>query len=334
MDCSIILVNYKTAKLLAECLQTVYAQTTRINFEVIVVDNDSQDGSRELITSQFPQVKWIQLNYNAGFARGNNAGIRTSSASTVLLLNTDTVILNNAIEQCCLSLLQSKYVAAGVQLLNPDGSPQISGNYVMRGALNNLLPLPYVGNFLKGVAKLFKVAKPNLPDSNDTVEVDWINGAFQMVKRSAIEQAGMMDEDFFLYAEEAEWCSRLKKVGPLCIFGKQKVIHLQGESANAAFGSQGKGYFNLYDRKGWQNMLSNFVRLRKQLGVGWFLFHLFIYCFTVPVFAPALLIDKLFNGKRSLFTWKHLKGYTGNIAKLLGITPTIIANKPYFYKVI
>ncbi|HYE55931.1 MAG TPA: glycosyltransferase family 2 protein [Chitinophagaceae bacterium] len=334
MDCSIILVNYKSAKLLADCLQTVYAQTSRISFEVIVVDNHSQDSGKELITRTFPQVRWIQMDYNAGFARANNAGIKAATGSAVLLLNADTLIKNNAIENCYFSLMQSPCAAAGVQLLNADGSPQISGNYAMRGGLNYLLPLPYVGAFIKSLGNMFKVARPNVPDTNETIEVDWINGAFLMVKKNAIEQAGLLDEDFFLYAEEAEWCSRLKKQGSLCIFGREKVIHLQGETANATFASQGKGYYNLYDRKGLQIMLSNFVRIRKEFGLGWFLFHLVAYSFTILVFVPALLLDKLFNGKRSAHSWKQLKQYAVNIKNLLRFTPAIIANKPYFYKVL
>ena len=334
MDCSIIIVNYKSAGLLAGCLRTVYAQTSRISFEVIVVDNNSGDNSQEQIMATYPQVRWIQMDYNAGFARANNAGIRAAVGETVLLLNPDTVIIDNAIEKCCVSLQQSACAGAGVQLVNPDASPQISGNYAMKGGLNYLLPLPYLGNFLKWMGKMAGTSKPNVPDSNDMVEVDWINGAFLMVKRTAIESAGMMDEDFFLYAEEAEWCSRLKRTGKLCLFGQYKVVHLQGETANATFESTGRGYYNLFDKKGLQIMVSNFVRIRKEFGWFWFLFNLFVYFFEIIIFPFGLLIDKLLNGRNARYRWRQLGGYTYNVFRVIALSPRILVNKPYFYKML
>jgi GT2 family glycosyltransferase len=212
MSISIIIVNYKTPGLLVDCLRTVFTGRETIPTEVIVVDNASGDNSREIVTTAFPQVKWIQLTYNAGFARGNNAGIRQATGDVILLLNSDTLNVDNAIENCYRKFMASDYAACGVQLLYGDGSPQISGNYFMVGGINYLLLLPYLGGFIKWLGELVKVKKPNLPDSNAPVEVDWINGAFLMVKRTAIEKAGLLDEDFFLYAEEAEWCSRFRKL--------------------------------------------------------------------------------------------------------------------------
>jgi GT2 family glycosyltransferase len=334
MDLSIIIVNYKTPVLVTDCLRTVYAQTALSAFEVIVVDNASGDNSLEHVTAAFPQVKWIQMAYNAGFARANNEGIRQSTGEVVLLLNSDTLNVDNAIEQCCRQFIASGYVACGVQLLNADLTPQISGNYVMKGGLNYLLPLPYVGNVIKWLGNLVKVEKPNVPDSSSLVEVDWINGAFLMVKKTAIAKAGLLDEDFFLYAEEAEWCSRLRKTGKLCIYGQYKVIHLQGESANEAFGSSGKGYYNLYDRKGLQIMLSNFVRIRKQFGIGWFLLQLAFYSFTIPVFFIASFIENAVKIRNPFADFKLAARFTRNVAGLWRFLPVILLNKPYFYKVL
>jgi GT2 family glycosyltransferase len=334
MDLSIIIINYKSAGLLADCLRTVYEQTVSISFEVIVVDNFSNDDSERQLTQVFPNIRWIQMQYNAGFARANNAGIRASAGNAVLLLNPDTLITDGAIENCYRALQSSPYVAAGVQLLNTDGTPQISGNYAMRGGLNYLLPLPYLGNFIKRLGNVFKVSKPNVPNASDTVEVDWINGAFLMVKRTAIEKAGLLNEDFFLYAEEAEWCSRIKKTGRLCIFGQYKVVHLQGETANQAFGSQGKGYYNLYDKKGFQIMVSNFVRIRKEFGVGWFLFDLAVYVAGIFIFPVGLLFDVIIHGGKASYQWRQVTQYIKNVLKLVWLSPRILANRPYFYKVL
>ncbi len=129
---------------MSDCLTTLYAQPSELPFEVIVVDNASGDNSRELVTGAFPQVRWIQMLYNSGFARANNEAIRAAKGDTVLLLNSDTLIEDNAIGQCYTFLRSSEYIACSVQLLNPDRSPQISGNYAMRGGLNYLLPLPLI----------------------------------------------------------------------------------------------------------------------------------------------------------------------------------------------
>lgn len=329
---SIIIINYKSAQLICDCVKSIYAQNSSFNFEIIVVDNDSKDGSKEKILGIFPEIIWIEMNYNSGFARANNEGIKKSKSNVVLLLNGDTIIENNAIEKCFNLFQFSEYVACGVQLLNADRTPQISGNYAMKGGLNYLLPLPFLGNVLKSFANVFGVKKPNVPDASAIVEVDWINGAFLMVKKPAIQKAGLMDEDFFLYAEEAEWCSRLKKVGKLCIYGDINVIHLQGETSNETFGSSGKGYMNLFDRKGLQIMLSNLVRIRKEFGVGWFVFILSVYTFEIPIFFIGVLISKIFFSNKYSFT--AAKNYTSNVFKIINLSPTIINSRPHFYKVL
>lgn len=331
---SIIIVNYKTPQLTINCLTTVYTQTRDIDFEVIVVDNDSNDDSRQMICSAFPQISWLQMEYNAGFARANNAGIRQSRGEVVLLLNSDTLNTNNAIGNCFKLFIASDYMACGVQLLNPDGSPQISGNYFMKGGLNHLLPLPYIGNFIKWLGNAVSVKKPNIPNAKDEVEVDWINGAFLMVKKKAIEKAGLMDEDFFLYAEEAEWCARLKRTGRLCIYGQFNVIHLEGSSATKVFNSAEKGYYNLYNKKGLQIMLSNMVRVRKQFGIYWFLVQLLVFTITVPLFFLLSFFENLFLLRNPFSDFPKGSRFASNVMKLWRYVRVIISNKPYFFKVV
>ncbi len=334
MDLSIIIVNYRTPKLVLDCIRSIRSFPARIRYEIIVVDNASGDQGQQEIQSFYPEVRWIQMEYNAGFARANNEGIRRSEARAVLLLNSDTLIEDDAIQLCFERLMGSDYVAGGVQLLNEDSSPQISGNFFMKGSLNNLLPLPYVGWLVKQMGLLFSVKKPNVPDATGLTEVDWINGAFLMIKRSAFEKVGLMDEDFFLYAEEAEWCARLGKSGRLVIYGDLHVLHLQGESSNKAFGSSGRGYYNLSDRKGKQIMLSNFVRIRKQFGGAWFLFHLLAYTITIPVFAILGFFHYLFQPDQFPAFIRSLAGFTANVFGCWRFLLPILGNKPYFYKVL
>ena len=325
--------NYKSLDLLADCLRSIH-QFPVNQLEIIIVDNGSDDNVGEMLLKQYPSVKFIQMAYNAGFARANNAGIRSSKGDFVLLLNSDTIILDDAINRCSSKFESSTAVACGVQLLNSNGTPQISGNFAMRGGLNYLLPIPFVGSILKNIASLFKVKKPNVPEASGTVWVDWINGAFLMVKKNVIEKSGLLDDDFFLYAEEAEWCSRIKKHGDICIFGDINVIHLQGATANEAFESSGQGYQNLYDKKGFQIMLSNFVRIRKEFGIFWYLGIMFFYLFSVPVFLIGLLIKKYVLFKKLNIGFGNWIGFFKNVIKLALFAPRIIMNRPYFYKVL
>src|SRR5258708_33549288 len=334
MALSIVIVNFKSAQLQLDCLETIYKDPIASSFEIIMVDNNSGDDSHHRITTAYPQVIWIQLDYNAGFSRANNEGIRRATGDTILLLNGDTLPAGNVIEECYRRLRHSEYIAAGVQLLSPDGSPQISGLYFMKGGLNYLLLLPYLGSFIKWLGQKVKVQKPHVPDVGRIVEVDWINGAFLMVKREAIEKAGMMDNDFFLYAEESEWCGRLGKAGKLVLYSDLEIVHLQGVTANQAFGSDGKGYINIFDRKGLQMMLSNFLMIRKKFGIGWFLVQLFFYIADIPVFFLGILLSRIRGNSHARYSWTQFRQYCTNVGIVIGKSLTIIRNKPYFYKVI
>jgi GT2 family glycosyltransferase len=328
---SIIIVNYNSEALIKDCITSIYQFTPNLPIEILVVDNSSSAEGKERIQDALPHVRWLQMSYNAGFARANNEGIRQAKSDVVLLLNPDTLVEDKAIENCYNRFISSHYVGCGVQLLNPDRTPQISGNYFITGGVNNLLPLPFLGRFVKWLGTSLKVKKTNVPEAKGEVEVDWVNGAFLMVKKSAIEKAGLLDEDFFLYAEEIEWCSRLRKLGPLCIYGDLHVIHLQGETANETFASEGKGYYNLFDRKGRQILLSNFVRIRKQFGAGWFLIHLLFYIMEIPFFLGTVIFQKI-RGRQARYKFSQFKGYVSNIIYLVGQSFTILKNKPHFYK--
>jgi GT2 family glycosyltransferase len=331
---SIIIVNYNSHLLIIDCIRSVYKHNTNLSFEIIIVDNFSADNSRQMITSQFPQVKWVQLDYNAGFARANNEGIRRSVANTILLLNPDTISIDDSITKCYEELNNSEFIGAGVQQLDVNNQPQISGSFFVKGGLNHLLPLPYWGDFIRWMGYRAKTRVPNVREAQSIEEVDWISGAFLMVKKEAIDKAGLLDEDFFLYAEEVEWCSRLKKQGRLCLFGELKIIHLEGATINTQEGVKEKGYYNLFDRKGLQLMVSNHLRVRKQYGVAWFLFLLLNYTWGVFVFFILSTLHRLFTLRNPFGDWNKAGKFAKNIFKLWSLSPRIISNKPYFYKMI
>lgn len=335
MQLSIIIVNYKSSAYICDCLSTADAGILANNqIEWIVVDNGSNDNSKEIITSRFPFVQWISMDYNAGFARANNAGIRASKGDAVLLLNPDTLLFKGAIESCLDRLNHATHVAAGVQLVHKDRTPQFSGSNFMKGGINHLLPLPYWGKFLKLIAGLFNTNKPSVLTAGQEQVIDWVSGAFLMVKKTAIDKAGMMDEDFFLYGEEVEWCSRLGNIGSICIYGDLQIIHLIGATIQDATNAQDNSYENLYDIKGLQLMVSNHLRIRKQYGIFWFLFQLLNYTWAVPFAIVASLLKNVFQFKSPINELANILKLANNVIRVWKLAPTIIANKPYFYKCI
>lgn len=330
---SIIIINYRSAQLLIDCLQTLHAGNGEKDFEIIIVDNSPGDGAKEQVLPSYPKLTWISMGYNAGFARANNYGIKAAKGDAVLLLNPDTLVIDDAVTKAYKALLGSTYAGCGVQLLNEDGSPQISGNFVMKGGLNYLMQVPYLGRLVRKVALSAGVSKTNLPEAKKPVTtVDWINGAFLMVKKTAINHAGFLDEDFFLYHEESEWCNRLKKAGGLCILGDLHVTHLEGQAANKAFESSTSGYSGLSDKKGYQLMLSMFVRIRKEFGAGWFLFHLFFYLLSAPLVYISAFLHAVISC--SVQPLKTATGFNGNVFRCSSFVFKILSNKPYFYKVL
>lgn len=326
---SIILVNYKSQQLLLDCLATI-VNTQSGKYEIIVVDNASGDNSRSAVLTQYPHIKWMEMNYNSGFARANNAGIRAAAGDTVLLLNTDTLVIGDAVGQCYARLAESAHIAAGVQLLNADGSPQISGNYFMKGGLNHLMAIPVIGSWMRKAGLWLKVKRTNLPEATGEAQVDWINGAFLMVKKVAIEKAGPLDEDFFLFSEEIEWCYRLGKQGSMCIYGDLRVTHLMGGTVTEAFNTRARGYSQFADRKGLQLMVSGLLRVRKQFGVGWLLFHWLMYSAGVLFYFLSCLIPQ----RRFSQRWSEFSGYARNVFSASLYIPRIIRGKPFFYKLL
>lgn len=318
-----------------DCLDSIYLQTKQYSFEVILVDNDSEDDCKEKILSKYAKTIWLQTGYNAGFARANNAGIRIAKGEYILILNADTIVTNGAIDKSITLLKQQPDgVGCGVQLLNTDGSNQISGAHFVTGGLNTLLPLPYLGKLIRYLGYRFKSTIPSIQTIDDKIEVDWIVGAYIMVKKQILEKSGLMDEDFFMYAEEIEWCGRLRKQGKLYLFAEPKVIHIGGGiSSDYYTTTENENSKNLWNLKGRQIIVSNMLRIRKQFGMAWFLIIIATYVYEIPIFFFGLLISKIFTGGKQEYSWQNLIDYSKNISILLKYFFKMLLNKPYFYKV-
>jgi len=231
MDVSVIIVNWNTAQITCDCLESVYQQTDGIDFEVIVIDNASSDDSVAVIKEMFPQVVLIENDDNAGFAAANNQGMTVAKGRYVLLLNSDTIVLDKAIEKT-ISFADSHPEAGivGCRVLNEDKTLQLSC-FMFPSILNMALWVTYLFKLFPR-SRFFGREKMTWWNRKDEREVDVLTGCFMLVRREAIEQVGTMDEQFFMYFEETDWCYRFKKAGWKVVFTPDaEIIHLGGASS-------------------------------------------------------------------------------------------------------
>lgn len=231
MNLSIVIVNYNTERLLRGCLQSVYAGANGTPFDVWVVDNNSRDKSVAMLRSEFPQVNVVQNASNVGFSKANNMVIARSDADYVLLLNPDTLIVEDAIEQVLKFMEEHREVGiCGCRVLNTDRTLQL--------ACRRSVPTPKVAFYrLTGLSRLFPrspvMARYNMTyaDPSQTHEVDAVSGAFLMIRREAVRDIGPLDERFFMYGEELDWCLRAKRAGwSVMYYPGAEIIHYKGES--------------------------------------------------------------------------------------------------------
>lgn len=232
LDVSIIIVNWNTCKITCDCLRSVYEQTVDVSYEVILVDNASSDDSVEAFKKEFPQVVLIANSENRGFAAANNQGMAIAKGKYVLLLNSDTVVLDHAIEKSVAFAVQHPEAGVvGCRVLNWDMTLQPTC-FMYPSALNMFLSSTYLYKFFSN-SKFFGREKMTWWNRDDIREVEVVTGCFMLVRREAIEQVGVMDEGYFMYWEETDWCYRMKKAGWGVKFTPgAEIIHLGGASSN------------------------------------------------------------------------------------------------------
>jgi GT2 family glycosyltransferase len=232
VDVSIILVNWNTKCLLRDCLASIYERAGDVDYEVIVVDNASTDGSVEMVKNDFQRVILIENAENRGFAKANNQGMAVAKGRYVLLLNSDTVVLDEAIANTVrFADAHPQAGAIGCRVLNPDDTVQPTC-FMFPSILNMLLSSTYLYKLFPK-SRFFGREQMTWWDRSDVREVDAVTGCFMLVRRKAIEQVGMMDERFFMYGEETDWCYRFKKNGWKVMFAPVgQIIHFGGQSAS------------------------------------------------------------------------------------------------------
>lgn len=230
LDVSVIIVNWNTQEILRDCLKSVYEETRDISFEVVVVDNASSDGSVEMVQEKFPQVILIENTENRGFAAANNQGMCVARGRYVLLLNSDTIVLDGAIQKTIAFADQHTEAAVvGCKTFYPDGALQ--RNCFMYPALVNMLLSAFFLNKLFPRNKFFGRERMAWWDLDDVREVEVVCGCYALVRSEAIDQVGMMEERLFMYGDDPDWCFRFKKAGWKTLFTPDaEIIHWGGQS--------------------------------------------------------------------------------------------------------
>lgn len=206
IDVTAIVVSYDTRELLAECIASIPAQD---NVEIIVVDNGSSDGSPAMVRESFPRVRVIENEANLGFVAATNQGIRAGRGRYVLLLNSDAALLDGALKAMVeLADATPRAAIVGARVLNPDGSFQASHARFPTVSIE-LLILTGFGRWMYG--PWYPSHGPD--DFRAPAAVDYVSGACLLARRAAIDEVGPLDEGYFMYVEEVDWCYEMKRAG-------------------------------------------------------------------------------------------------------------------------
>jgi GT2 family glycosyltransferase len=234
MKISVVIVSWNTKSFLLQCLDSIQRQYPADELEVLVVDNASSDGSPEAVRANYPTVKLICNEGNDGFAKGNNIGIRASTGDYLFLINSDVVVSNGCFE----SLVRHMDTHPEIGMLGPKilgvdnkiqrncmGFPSLWNTLCRAVALDSLFPR----------SRLFGSHFLTFWNFDDTRPVDVINGCFWVLRRSAVDEVGLLDERFFMYAEDVDWCKRFTQKGwQVVFFAEAEALHYGGaSSANA-----------------------------------------------------------------------------------------------------
>lgn len=271
VDVSIIMVNYKTYKMTHEAINSIYNHTSGINFEIIVVDNGSNDGSVEYLTSD-NRIRIIPSEENLGFGKANNLGLKYASGRNILFLNTDTKIKDNSI--CLLSKYldtHPKVGALGGNLIDGNGTPTQSFERSFPGPIHvlNALTNGLLYKILYGKNIIYCHSK-------EPINVAYISGADLMIPKNILKQVGSFDPDFFMYYEETDLCFRIKKAGYNArILPSSTIIHYEGGSIGGRITNFNPNRTRMLFNSRQIFITKNFTPFKRKLTN--FLFTLFLY---------------------------------------------------------
>ncbi len=327
-DLSILLVNYKTPGLLIDCLHSVLRHTTGLTFECVIVDNESGDDSQARVRAvfpeaTFPQVRWFDMGYNSGFSRANNFAIDQARGRLLLLLNSDTLLIDNVLLRCA-QILDTQPDVAAVAPTQLTHNRTIYHEAVERFAqvLRFSLIVP---------VQLQAALKTLIPDSRyaDPNQVDFLIGSFVMTRRSTVEQAGKLSADFFMYAEDVEWGYRLGQQGRLLLLRDTFYVHLEyGSAPNKP--RPNLSYINRFNP---QIQVSNLLWIRKQYGPVAFLGFMLHYVSLLPLIFGWKITLNLLRGRPARQDLDNQRSFARQVGVFTRFFWPILVNRPGFYKV-
>ena len=237
-EASLIMLSFNTIELLRQSLSELIDAAQEIDAEIIVVDNASHDGSADMVEREFPQVKLIRAQMNLGFAGGNNLGAKHARGDYLILVNSDAFIQPGSLARGLDRMRQQPRVGlAGGLLIGKDGQPEPSAR-CFPSPLNDLLSLTgLAARFPR--SRFFGRFDRTWADPQQPADVDWVPGAFCIVRRAAIDQTGFFDERYFLYYEEVDLCRRLRRSGwTIAYWPDLRAEHWGGESSKTVSGEQ------------------------------------------------------------------------------------------------
>jgi N-acetylglucosaminyl-diphospho-decaprenol L-rhamnosyltransferase len=221
----IVIVSYRSREMLRNCLSSLRSHSPARAARVWVVDNASRDGTVEMVRSEFPEVELIASDENLGFSKANNLAIRRGSAAYVLALNPDTIMVENALDQMlALMELNPSIGIAGCRLELEDGTFDHAARRSFPTPLGALAHFMGIGRSRKAPASLAQYRAP----ATESGPVDAVNGAFMLMRRSALDEVGLFDEGYWMYMEDLDLCYRLKRVGWLTWYDPSvKIVHIK-----------------------------------------------------------------------------------------------------------
>lgn len=230
VDVSVIIVNYNTLEMTNNCIESVFAKTEDVQFEVILVDNGSNDGSREFFAND-KRIRYIYVDENMGFGRANNLGYKYCNGKYVFLLNSDTLLINNAIKKLY------DYAESSDDSIACLGCPLVNVNDELMHSYGNfptmLKHFKYIGGGYFPVLRTSTGIPKKSLFTNNCLEVEYVTGADLFIRKSVIEECGLFDESFFMYYEESDLQLRYKKHGykSLLIWGPsiKHLHHIDGK---------------------------------------------------------------------------------------------------------
>ena len=232
-DISVVIVSFNTCELLRQCLLNLEREASGLLYEGIVVDNASRDGSAEMVESEFPGVRLVRNKNNRGFAAANNQGFQIARGRYVVLLNSDAFLRPQALARSLEYMDANPQVGlAGGRLVGQDNSWQPSAR-AFPSLLNDLLMMSGLADKYSK-SRFFGRLDRTWADPLEAASVDWVPGAYSIIRREALQRVGYFDERFFLYYEEVDLCRRLKAAGyEIWYWPDIVVVHLGGESSKA-----------------------------------------------------------------------------------------------------